>query len=204
MSMIKNFRLALAAGAIGLIGSFGGAQAQVTESFDTQVIVLENLTITEDTAMDFGSVTLTFDSTNAPTATLGADGTFANASSGSSAMESGGGTPSAGTYTVNGSTSSDIKITFPSSATLTDSTDNFTLSTFVLGSLTSGSFDTTNTADLSACNTAISSGGDCYFTTDSSTGDVTFPMGATIAAATSGTYAAGTYTGSFDLTVEYD
>lgn len=199
-------RAALTVAVLLSVGALSNqAQAQTTGSFTATLTINSSLTWTENTALSFGTIVLVDDGTNAPTATLGADGTYTDTSGGSSAITQLG-TAAAGDFTVGTglSAASNLLVTFPASATLALSgSSSFTVSTFVIGTLGTGSYDTGVTADQAACLTAISGGGSCGFTTDGS-GDVTFPIGATLTAVQGGSYADGNYSGSFDLIAAYN
>ncbi|MBC7136286.1 MAG: DUF4402 domain-containing protein [Oceanibaculum nanhaiense] len=169
-----------------------------------------SLTITENTPLSFGSLVVIQDGTNAAAATLTAAGTFTTAAQVGSENLVQTGTPTPGNYTVNTGVTSfvNVQVTFPNAAiTLTNGAappgnGTFTVDTFQIAAPSAGTF-TGATATLATCNTAISGGGDCQFTTNA-TGALTFPMGATITVGSAtATFIDGTYTGTYDITAAF-
>lgn len=207
-----NFRstgAVLGALAVGMAWSAGSAVAQTAQSFTATVEVRNSMAWTEVNPLDFGQVVVIDDGTNDPTVTLSPTGTFLNASAGTSGMVQLG-TPSGGTYTIatGAATFSNITITFPGSATLSRAgappgNGTFTVDTFSVGSLVAGTY-TGGTANATACNGAINAaGGDCEFLTSGS-GEITVPLGATLAATSGDTYIEGIYSGSFELSAAFN
>lgn len=210
MKTIRQFGTLLGALMLGLAVFSSGAQAQTTESFTATVEVSSTLSLSEVTPLDFGQVVMVTDTVETPTATLSANGTFTDNSIGSSGIVQLG-TPSAGAYTIatGAATFSNITITFPATATLSNGlappgNGTFIVDTFTVGTLVAGSYAGA-TANVAACNGVIAAaGGDCEFLTNGS-GEITVPLGATISAdAPDSTFIDGTYSGQFDLTASFN
>ena len=205
MKRLIKFGLALAA----LAFVVPAAQAQTTETFTATATVASSLTITENTPPSFGSLVVIQDGTNAAEATLTAAGTFTTTTPTGTENLVQTGTPTPGNFTVDTGVTSfvNVEVTFPASATLTNGAappgnGTFTVDTFQIAAPSAGTF-TGATATLATCNTAISGGGDCQFTTNA-TGALTFPMGATITVGSAtATFIDGTYTGTYDITAAF-
>lgn len=208
MKRLIKFGLALAA----LAFVVPAAQAQTTETFTATATVASSLTITENTALSFGSLVVINDAVTPAVATgrVAPTGAFSvpTAPAGTNLIQTG--TPTAGNFTINTGVTSfvNVEITFPATTTLTNGAappgnGTFVVDRFQIAAPAAGTF-TGTTANLAACNTAIAAaGGDCQFVT-SAGGLVTFAMGADIESnAGTSTYIDGTYTGTYDITAAF-
>lgn len=193
--------LVLAASATGV------ASAQVTENINVSVTLNNALAITENTALNFGTITMISDGSNAPAGSMTPAGVFSNTSSGTSNMlvlTAG----TAGSYTVSTGVPSftNVTVSWP-----------LTGGTLAASGVptTNGSFtvvpSATPTASAGTIGTCSDTGGSpattrsCTMTTNG-TGDVTFALGGTITAssATSNFQATSTvYSGTIALTANF-
>ncbi|WP_019962324.1 hypothetical protein [Woodsholea maritima] len=195
--------LVLAASATGV------ASAQVIENINVSVTLNNALAITENTPLNFGTITMISDGTNAPAGSMTPAGAFSNTSTGTSNMlvlTAG----TAGSYTVSTGIPSFTNVTV--SWPLTGGT----LSASGVPS-TNGSFTVVPSATpvvapgAGSIGTCTDAGGppattrSCTMTTNG-TGDVTFALGGTITAssATANFQATNTvYTGTIALTANF-
>ncbi|TDO97386.1 DUF4402 domain-containing protein [Marinomonas balearica] len=197
--MINDFRLAkaLAVGALAVSSSI--AMGAETATGNASVTVQNAFNLSETTALSFGTIRATGDTAGTQTAELqiSSDGTSNNpettdsTAAAISVIEAG----EPAVFTIDSAApSSNLTITLPSAAIELTSTLNdglFSIDDFE-ATITSGPRD----------GTAYASGN--LLTDD--TGGVTFAVGATLTTGTGATDAAytdGTYTGTYEITVDY-
>lgn len=168
--MRNSLRLAVVGAALGVLSFASAANAATTATATATAEVLSTLSVSADTALDFGqiaantggTVTVNADSSVSKTGALVSTGTRAPA-----------------TFTVVGSKGAIVALTLPSSAaTLTRSGGTETMSLSGWNSNPNGAFQL-----------------------DATTGSSTFSVGGTLTVANA--QVAGVYSGTFDVSVEY-
>lgn len=181
--MIKMFRTAAAGVALfAAVGLGSTAHAQVTESADATAEVLAALQLTNDAGLDFGAIVVNAGSTGG---TVDVDFTgFRNC--GGDVICGPGGTEQAAAFTVSGAPGTDVSV----------STQDLVANPVVLTH--TGFVGSTNNEHVIELTQLFdgSFGGFPFFS-----GIETFTVGGSISL--DGTEIAGTYEGSFDVTVQY-
>lgn len=181
--MTKMFRTAAAGVALfAAVGMGSAAHAQVSESADATAEILAALQLTNDAALDFGSIVLNATSTGGTVAVNG--GGFRTCSG--DVICGPGGAEQPATFTVTGAANSNIDVT--------------------VQDLVANPVSLTHTANAGSTNAehnielvSLEDGSLGGFTTFS--GNESFNVGGTISL--DGSEIAGTYQGSFDVTVSY-
>lgn len=173
--MRNSLRLAVVGAALGAISFASAANAAATATATATAEVLDTLTLTADSPLDFGLIA----ANTGGTVTVNADSTVAKTGDLVST-----GTRSPAAFTVVGSAGTTVGLTLPTSA-----------STLTLQGWTgAGAAPTMSLAGFNS-----NPGG--AFQLNATTGDATFNVGGTLTVA--GNQAPGVYSGTFDVSVEY-
>ena len=202
--MKHTLKIALSTSLVAVLFT-GPTYAQTTTaSVNATVTVTSVINITA-TDLDFGTLVVVQDGTNAPSATLNPDGSFdvTTPTGTENLIQLGTAAPSTVGLDVGAAVSANLQVTFPASTTLAHQTTaaTFTVDALQIGALTTGTFGG-STASQAACNTAISGGNPCQFQT-AADGSLGFPLGATITVGDVAANYDGVYAGTFDLVAQY-
>lgn len=168
--MRTSLRLALVGAAVSAVSLGSAAHAATSATATATAEVLSTLTVTADSALNFGQIA----ANTGGTVTVNADGTVA--SSGSLVST---GTRAPAGFTVTGTNGASVVVSLPTTAaTLTRVSGTETMSLSGFNSNPAGAFQLSPT-----------------------TGSATFNVGGTLTVASG--QVAGVYSGTFDVSVEY-